>query len=83
MSVPSEFAPIAAQALQRVGYHVDEEYASMHPTGPISFHLQSLTATKPTSSADGKFIHLPLDIDPMVIRSGETKLVQTGISVDI
>ena len=81
-SVPAEFAPIAAQALQRVGYHITEDPQSTPFATTVAFYKQSVTAKTPTCSKDHQFFHLPLDIQPMVIPAGATKLVQTGISIE-
>ena len=81
-SVPAEFAPIAAQTLQRVGYHPTKDSETTPFATTVAFHLKSPTATPPTCSKDHQFYHLPLDVSPMVVPAGATKIIQTGVSVE-
>ena len=82
MSVPAQHAPLAAQALQRVGYAVEEKQVN---DSLQHLNVQLLTKTARTlqpSNTSGEFI-VPLDISPTVIKPTETKLISTGIAIDI
>ena len=80
-SVPTQFAPLAAQALQRVGYYVDED-DKPPVVSPIDVHLHSLTAKPIHLSTNGLYYDVPLDISPLVVLPGQTKLLQTGNSIN-
>ena len=83
MSVPAQAAPLAAQALQQVGYFLEEDIpVTTKPPQPLTCQLHSDTATKSVLSTSKTFYHLPLDIDPMVIPLRVTKMIQTGVSID-
>ena len=83
MSVPAQYAPIAVQALQRVGYHVNEEYVKDSiPITSINVQLHHSTARSPTPSASNCSYTVHLDIDSIVLCPHETKLIQTGISME-
>ena len=82
MSVDPKFAPILAQALQRVGYHVTEDYLQTTPNiGPVQIILQSSTAKQPKLTQNMKGFYLPMDVDSCTIEPGATKLIQTGLSI--
>ena len=84
MSVPAQYASIASQALQCVGYHVNEAYVqSSKPVTTIDVQLRSSTARGPTPSTTKCSYNLYLDIDPNVLCPNETKLIQTGISMEM
>lgn len=83
MSVPAQAAPLAAQALQRVGYYVKEtEESQPLPSNPkINVHLHSSTARHPRQYKNGSVI-LQMDNDvPIIIRPKSTSLIQTGLSM--
>ena len=80
-SVPANFAPIAAQALQRVGYHAVEDDGATPFITQVIIHQQSRNAKVPSQSKDKQFYHLPLDIDSLIVPPRATKLIQTGIAM--
>ena len=83
MSIPQQMAPLAAQALQRVGYHLQENMPTPYvPKGPVCFERLSSTAKSPTSLSHKQCYDLYCDVDPMIIPPGQTKLIQTGISLN-
>lgn len=83
MSIPSHQAPLAAQALQRVGYALNEPDSDKVYTPPtnIIVHMQTPTAQMPRQHRNGSVV-LRMDCDePLRIPPRSTKLIQTGIGV--
>ena len=80
MTVPTIKAPLAAQALQRVGYCVQEP-KEIQETSDIlvTTHLLHDKAKPPKQHQHNQLI-LCLDGDPTVIKPHQTRLIQTGIS---
>ena len=79
-TVPAMYAPLAAQALQRVGYDVHEHnIQNTTPTQPWELEQFSPTATgsqNPNGNAKGYYIYPDSDIH---IAPGETRIVPTGV----
>ena len=66
MMVPAQYAPIAAQALQRVGYNVNEIMNEKSSTSPLTIYLHSKTAKSPHQHNNK--LSVPLDINPTAIK---------------
>ena len=78
MSVPAQHAPLAAQALQRVGYLQKEKPTSdAKPKVKVQLLLTSTARPLQPSNKNGQF-DLHLDIDPTLIPPSQTKLLSTG-----
>jgi dUTPase len=83
MTVPYENAPIAAQALQRLGYVASDIIeAPMNTTKPVEFTLIHEHSQYPTKTNEGGYTITP-DVDNLKIQPGETQLLQTGININI
>ena len=83
MTVPAQHAPLAAQALQRVGYHVHESDTSIDDDATLTVHLHSATAKPIQPSIKTNMYLLHLDINSTVLKPSETKLLPTGNSFTI
>ena len=81
-TVPAQFAPIAAQALQRVGYSVRENLDKEE--NPI-IEIQPLTPTAKTlvPSTKSNEYKITLDIEPTLLKPDETKLLSTGLAIQL
>ena len=83
MTVPYQNAPIAAQALQRLGYVASElDDTTETTTKPVEFTLINANAKYPTTTNEGGYALYP-DVDNLKIQPGETILLQTGININI
>ena len=89
MTVPAAKAPLAAQALQRLGYYtretwIDEEILQEHHADrnrDILIEKTTATAVTPTrSTSESIGIDIHSDMDDLVIPPGELKVILTGIA---
>ena len=80
MSAPQQHAPIAAQALQRLGYAQDEEYQQYH-NQPIRVQYMNEQVHNMNETIHGYNIYP--DVDSMEIQPHETTIVQTGILIHV
>lgn len=90
MSVPARKAPLASEALQRVGYYNHEQYINddirdeFKADSTFLMRVQRLTETAiiPHRGTDDLIGYdLCSDMDDLVLNPGQTHVVQTGIAV--
>ena len=83
MSVPAQKAPLAAQALQRVGYYINEPENDTPVLLKDKLTVKLLTkSVKYPRQLSGGPIALTMDSDsPITIQPKETTLIQTGLSI--
>ena len=83
MTVPYENAPIAAQALQRLGYMASEINTSTNDkTKPVEFTMMTKYTKHPVQSKEGGYTLHP-DVDNIKLQPGEIQLIQTGLRINI
>ena len=81
-TVPAQYAPMAAQALQRLGYNVNEIKEDIaHQNMHFTIKLHSKTAKAPHPMQHANQYTIPLDIAPTVLKPNQTKLLPTGFSI--
>ena len=83
MSVPAQAAPLAAQALQRVGYYIKEteDTKPLQGNPQLNVHLHSSTANHPRQYRNGSVV-ITIDNDtPIIVKPKATTLLQTGLSL--
>jgi len=89
MTVPAGKAPLAAQALQRLGYYVRESWidttrSSEHAsdlTNSMQVQLLTSTAIPPTRATENSIgFDVHLDLDTVTIQPNSTSLLSTGIA---
>jgi deoxyuridine 5'-triphosphate nucleotidohydrolase len=89
MTVPAGRAPLAAQALQRLGYYVREtwidhavqsEYnADVHNVMQVELLTKTaITPSRATANSIGYDVHL--DLEDIVLPPGETRILPTGFA---
>ena len=89
MTVPAGRAPLAAQALQRLGYYVRESWIDQELKSEYNSDLDNvmqieklsktaIVLSRATPSSIG--YDLLLDVTNITIQAGETKLLPTGIA---
>jgi dUTPase len=83
MTVPAIQAPLAAQALQRVGYHREEEHidAQRLSMKDATLKVEKLipTAKLPVPSSAGSGYYIYPVLDHVVLQPKQTKIVNTGL----
>jgi deoxyuridine 5'-triphosphate nucleotidohydrolase len=89
MTVPAGRAPLAAQALQRLGYYVKESWIDTELKSEYNSSVNNIlqvvklteTAVEPSRATPHSIGYdLHLDIDNVTIPAGGTKLLPTGIA---
>ena len=87
MTVPARYAPLAAQALQRLGYHANESWVQdIHneantPNEKLRVKKMTDTAKLPTRGTEESVGYdVYLDEAQVTIQPGEIQLLPTGIS---
>ena len=87
MTTPAGYAPLAAEALQRLGYHVKEtwveevEQEKINANDKLRVKRVTDTATLPTRGSDEAVGYdVYLDMPEITINPGDLQLLPTGIS---
>ena len=87
MSSPAGKAPLAAQALQRLGYNQVKSWTKEHPTlkrknSQVSVELLTPTAKLPTRGTPGSIVY---DVtnpgESFTLTAGETKVIQLDLAL--
>ena len=90
MSVPARKAPLAAEALQRVGYYNREQWISdnireeFQADSSLSMRVQRLTETSifPKRGTEHSIGYdICSDVNDLVLKPGQSHVIQTGLAV--